>query len=482
MRRRVALPALLFVLLLPGRAAAGGPSLQLGASEDAVQKPTIVQAKAELDLLKLAGLSSVRVSATWAPGQTAPGPEESTRLASVFGAAALDGFKVYVSVSQFGSRTTPLTNEDQAAFAKYAAAIAARYPALRAIIVGNEPNLNRFWLPQFNPDGTDAAAPAFESLLAKTYDAIKAVRPTLEVIGVALSPRGGDNPNGARQTHSPTTFIRDLGVAYRASGRTEPIMDAFGFHPYGDNSSQPPTFPHPTSTTIGLADYGKLVSLLGEAFDGTAQPGSTLPIFYDEYGVESLIPPAQSSLYTGTEPTTTKPVDEATQAAYYRDALALAFCQPNVQGIMIFHAIDESALDRWQSGLYYANGTPKSGVPVVRDAIAWVRRGVIAHCDGLALTPRLRYILWPRRSQLRQGRMQVSFTCDIDCSFDVRVASQHRTGRAIGGVRTTVVFSRRVAKGTYRMRMTLTAPVNPGPPLVRQSPPLTVPGQFVKVK
>ena len=474
-RHSVITVAALLVLGLPSVARAGGPGMAIGAAEDAVQKPTIVQAKAELDLLKLAGLSSVRVSATWAPGQTAPGPDESTRLASVLGAAALDAFRVYVSVSQFGSRTTPLTDDDQAAFAKYAASIAASYPALRAIIVGNEPNLNRFWLPQFNPDGTDAAAPAFESLLARTYDAIKAVRPTLEVIGVALSPRGGDNPTGTRQTHSPTTFIRDLGAAYRASGRTTPIMDAFGFHPYGDNSSQPPSFQHPNSTTIGLADYGKLVSLLGEAFDGTAQPGSTLPIVYDEYGVESLIPAAQSSLYTGTEPTTTKPVDEATQAAYYHDALALAFCQPNVQGIMIFHAIDESALDRWQSGLYYANGTPKSGLPVVRDATTQVRRGVIAHCDGLQLTPKLRYLLWPRSSQLRQGRMPVAFTCDIDCTFDVRVATQRRTGRAIGGVQTTVAFARRVAKGTYRIRMTLAAPVNPGPPLIRLSPPLTVP-------
>src|SRR5437899_2382869 len=226
MRRRLALCAALSVLLLPARAAAGGPSMQIGAAEDAVQKPTIVEAKAELDLLKLIGLTSVRITATWAPGKTAPTADESTRLAGVVGAALLDGFKVYVSVSQFGSKTTPLTNEDQADFAKYAASVAERYPTLRGMIVGNEPNLNRFWLPQFNPDGTDAAAPAFESLLAKTYDAIKEVRPKLEVIGVALSPRGGDNPNSIRLTHSPTTFIKDLGAAYRVSGRTTPIMDA----------------------------------------------------------------------------------------------------------------------------------------------------------------------------------------------------------------------------------------------------------------
>ena len=44
-------------------------------------------------------------------------------------------------------------------------------------IVGNEPNLNRFWLPQFAADGSDAAATAYEQLLATTYDALKAVHP-----------------------------------------------------------------------------------------------------------------------------------------------------------------------------------------------------------------------------------------------------------------------------------------------------------------
>ena len=44
-------------------------------------------------------------------------------------------------------------------------------------------------------------------------------------------------------------------------------MDAFVIHPYADNSSQSPATAHPNSTTIGVADYGKLVALLGEAFD-----------------------------------------------------------------------------------------------------------------------------------------------------------------------------------------------------------------------
>jgi hypothetical protein len=455
---------------------AGGPAMRVGVAEDEVKQTSLVAAKARLDLLRLAGLDSVRVSATWAPGQTSPSAEDLPRLTNAVSGAALAGLKTYVSVSQFGSATTPLTDAHQDAFARYSAAVATAFPSLAGIIVGNEPNINRFWLPQFNPDGTDAVAPAYETLLAKTYDAVKAAQPRMPVIGAALSPHGGDNPGGARPTHSPTVFIRDLGAAYRASGRTTPIMDVFGIHPYGDNSSQSPTVVH-ASTTIALGDYGKLVTLLGQAFDGTAQPGSTLPILYDEYGVESRIPSTVAPLYTGSEPATTKPVDEATQGAYYTLALQTAFCQPNVVGILLFHAFDESNLDRWQSGLYYANQSAKSSLPAVRDAAQQVRRGVAARCEGLQLTPQLRYLYWPRGKLLRQGHVRVVFTCDIDCHYVAKVARQTVSGDAVGRERTTIEFPLLVRKGTYRIRLTLAAPLNPGLPLTVASNPLTITGK-----
>ena len=46
------------------------------------------------------------------------------------------------------------------------------------MIVGNEPNLNLFWLPQFGPDGADVAASGYLVLLAETYDALKRPRPS----------------------------------------------------------------------------------------------------------------------------------------------------------------------------------------------------------------------------------------------------------------------------------------------------------------
>jgi hypothetical protein len=427
-----------------------------------------------MDLARLAGLTAIRSTAIWAPGQTKPDATQLTALKNAAAAAKLDGIALLVSVYQFGSKTTPLTDQDQSDFAAFAASLAKALPAVRSFVIGNEPNINRYWLPQFNLDGTDAAAPAYESLLAKTYDAIKAVDPAVKVLGGAVSPRGGDNPNAARLTHSPTVFLADLGVAYRASARSEPVMDALAFHPYMDNSSQAPTLQHPNTTTISINDYDKLVRVLGTAFDGTAQPGSTLPIVYDEFGVESTIPTAKATLYTGTEPATTKPVDESTQALYYETALALAFCQPNVQGLFLFHTEDEPALDRWQSGLYYADGTPKASLPGVKVAIALLRRGSIARCPGLKLPVKATAVTFPG-PQVVAGKapLAVRFRCDLDCTFWARLERlpTHATvtgvrGRAVGGkpAKALVPRAKTLRPGLYRFTLRLTAASNPGTP------------------
>lgn len=354
-------------------AARAEPGLLIGAAEDAGKSLSPQVSKAKMDLARAAGFNAVRLTTIWSPGQTAPSGPELTMLSNAANAAQADGIRVILSVYQWGSSTTPVTPQARWQFASFCAALARALPSVRDFIIGNEPNLNRFWLPQFTANGGDAAARDYEALLAQTYDALKSVSGSITVIGGSVSPRGEDDPHSSRQTHSPTAFIADLGRAYRSSGRTLPIMDEFAFHPYEDNSSLPPTFAHPNSTTIAIADYDKLRSLLGGAFDGTAQRGSSLPILYDEFGVESRAPPGHG--YSGSEPPTTHAVDEATQGAYYANAFAMACKQPTVAGILIFHVSDEAGLDRWQSGVYYADDAPKTSLPIVQQGIQAVRTG-----------------------------------------------------------------------------------------------------------
>ena len=98
-------------------AQAGGPTMALGAAEDAVRADDLVGAQAQMSLLRLAGMSSVRVTSNWLPGLVAPTEAELRTLRNVEGAAQLTGVRVIVSVYHPGSKTTPLTPEARAEFA-----------------------------------------------------------------------------------------------------------------------------------------------------------------------------------------------------------------------------------------------------------------------------------------------------------------------------------------------------------------------------
>jgi hypothetical protein len=339
----------------------------IGAWEYFVRDQDPAVAASKFDEVTAPGFQAVITNAFWAPGRREPTPQDLAELRNAAAAAAEAEVDALLIVQNVGSRTTPSTPALREQFADYAASLARQLPTYRDFVIGNEPNLNRFWMPQFGPNGENVAARDYLALLGETYDAVKGVA-DVRVIGGALAPRGGDDPDATRQTHSPTQFIRDLGRYYRRSGRDRPVMDAFAHHPYLERAKLPPTFAHPRSTTIALADYDKLVRLLGEAFDGTAQRGSDIPILYTEFGVQTRIPPQKLHAYTNrTSAAAADVVDEATQERYYRQAYELACTQKTVEGLYIFHVWDEPDLLGWQSGLYYADRTPKSSRDVFLD-------------------------------------------------------------------------------------------------------------------
>jgi hypothetical protein len=352
----------------------------VGALEDSVKQSDPTIADQQVQLASQAGFDTLNVTTPWIPGKPEPAAPELLVLRNVASAAKHHRIRLLITIYHLRNRDTPNTDEEQQQFAEYAATLARDLPSVRYFVIGNEPNLNRFWLPQFDDAGRDVAAPSYTNLLARVYDSLKAVSPRIKIVGGSLSPRGDDNPESPRHTQSPTVFIRDMGRSYRASGRAKPIMDLLAIHPYLERSSLPPTRRHP-GTSIGIADYEKLVDLLGQAFDGTEQLGSKLPIAYTEFGVQSKIPKSAQGPYTNLQsPLGLDAVDEATQAKYYREAIELAACQPTVAGFLIFHLRDEADLNRWQSGPFYADGRPKTSLPAIREVAVKAREGKLSAC------------------------------------------------------------------------------------------------------
>ncbi len=281
--------------------------LVVGGVEDAAKwsDPAGNMARARRAAFEVIVLSSV-----WTRGATTPDNPELARLRTAVDAAQRDDIRPIVAVYSFGA-DTPETQRQRLDFAAYAVAILHAMPELRYISLGNEPNSNMFWRPQFGSGGTDAAAGSYFRLLRTAYPLVKAAAPHVTVIGGSLAARGSDNPYARRKTHSPTRFILDLGREFRASGLRKPPLDLFSLHPYPANSSIPPTAADPHSTAIGIADYPKLVGLLTEAF------GKPPPIIYGEYGIQTQIPRRELDLYSGRRASSIRPVSEARQADDY---------------------------------------------------------------------------------------------------------------------------------------------------------------------
>ena len=213
--------------------------------------------------------------------------------------------------------------------------------------------------------------------MAACYDAVKAVDPKITVIAFGLSPRGNDDFEASTNvSHSPIRFLEEIGEAYRASGRTKPIADEVSIHCYPNLNTDAPTVGY-AWPKIGCANFDRFKQAWWDAFHGTAQPlfqeagdtgaGPYVHIYVDEVGYQAKIAPEKASLYTGAE--NVPAIDEATQGSYYAQLIAMMACDPNVALLNFFHAVDETSLPAWQSGLVLPDGTRRASFATVKNAI-----------------------------------------------------------------------------------------------------------------
>jgi hypothetical protein len=331
------------------------------------------------------GIKAFRLSLIWHPRRTQL--DALTRAQLDNAVVAASGARIVVAVyGRFGE--TPLSGEARDEYCSYVRSVLERYPQINDVVIWNEPNLTFYWRPQFHADGTSAAPAAYQQLLAHCWDVLHAFRPGVNVIGPAVSLWGNDNPDAeSNVSHSPLAFITALGEAYRASGRTRPILDTFGHHPHPPSADERPWKQH-DSVYVSLGDWGKLMNALAGAFEGTAQPipGQGPPIWWLEVGYQTLIDASKAHLYSGQEnwrrpiphfvggepdyppPSAESPApDQATQLI---DSVRLSYCQPYVEAFFNFLLWDEPDLGRWQSGVLWVDGERKGSYDGFKGAIA----------------------------------------------------------------------------------------------------------------
>ncbi|MEA2386540.1 MAG: hypothetical protein QOJ22_714 [Thermoleophilaceae bacterium] len=371
------------VFLAACSAASAGPDLLLGVDDDDLKWTE--GTKDVVAAHQAAGFKAVRITLLWRPGLAKLDDDGRTYIRRAQTAAKL-GHRVVVGV--YGDPASPpLSPELRTQLCGYVVDALSRARNVDDVVIWNEANSALFWRPQ------KGAAAAYAALLAECYDTLHKYRRTVNVIS-STSPH-----------EDPGSFLRDVGVAYRASGRTLPIFDTFGHNVYPETTRESPLTTHAGLPSLDQGDYVRLLDVLTAAFGGTAQPapgagsiatpgsgsgskavpGFDRPVtlWYLEDGFETVVAADKRARYTGREPnrflvqpvatrarTSARAVPD--QVSQLRDAIELAYCQPAVGAFFNFQFADEVGLGGWQSGLLWADGTPKPSYEPVKALLAGI--------------------------------------------------------------------------------------------------------------
>ena len=363
--------------------AAGPAPIQFGVAEDA-SKYAEDGGAAYFRTMADLGMVENRVTVFW-DERDPTAIQEQGFLDRMMPVAAASGIRIVLSVYPLHAHAFATNTSDRIAlFSGYVENLALRYPQVRDFVVGNEPNQRRFLQPQHAPDGAILSAQTYARVLAAAYDALKVLNPAIRVAGLATAPGGNDAPAGAgNESVSPVRFIEALGRAYRASGRTRPLMDYVDVHVYSAENPLP-LIQRRQWPQAGPADLDRLKQAWWDAFHDTPQPlfeetgptpgsGPFVRFRLDESGTQVTV--AGSALYTGKE--NVPPVSEETQARYYADLVDLIKCDQDVSSLLLFHLIDEPLLLGFQSGLLRVDGSRRPSYAAVRSAVG--RAGACAN-------------------------------------------------------------------------------------------------------
>jgi hypothetical protein len=354
-------------------------------------------------------------------------------------------------------------------FAQYAAKVAERYPYVRKIICLNEGNQPRFHQPQFDEAGNGISGYAQAEAMAACYDALKAVDPGITVIGFGLSPRGNDDFDAVSNvSHSPIRFLQEVGEWYRRSGRTKPIADDVSIHCYPNVNTDAPAVGY-LWPKVGCVNFDRFKQAWWDAFNGTAQPlfreggqsgGPFVRIYVDEVGYQARIPAEKAGLYTGAE--NVPVIDEATQGTWYAQLIAMMACDPNVALLNFFHAVDETSLPAWQSGVVLPDGTRRASYAIVKQAIGENQR-----CRSSAKEWRHTERVVGAQAVFRTLPRTFLVRADEGFRYEVRITRPGGTRSLTGAsgqgeaARDHLFKLPRLTRGSYRVTVTLRAEMNP---------------------
>jgi hypothetical protein len=216
-------------------------------------------------------------------------------------------------------------------------------PAVKDWTAWNEPNNPIFLTPQYRKTASGyviQSAIDYAKICNAVYDGVHGTLTSGERVACGVTaPRGNNNPKSARPSVSPLAFLR----AVKKDGLK--TFDAWAHHPYYAAPTDTPTT-KPTGargsppTAVTLGNIGDLTRAVTQLYGNKR-------IWITEYGYQTNPP---DRLYG---------VSWAKQAAYLKQAFAIARANPRIDMMLWFLLKDDPSLAGWQSGLITTGGRKK---------------------------------------------------------------------------------------------------------------------------
>ena len=418
---------------------------------------------------------------TWALGEARPGGRRTSAASATRSPrrAATGTPRLSSSLYPFGSSADADGRHRPGAIcglARFDRAGSSR-PA-RHVIVGNEPNINRFWLPGFGPSGEDVAARRVGSRPARAVVRCAQGR-VAHHRGAGRRPRACGRrqtrrPRG-RRTRRPSSSSRWAPRIARAAAPRRSWTPSRSTRTCCARTSRRR---RPTATRRSRSPTTRSWSASSaRRSTGPAQKGSTLPIVYDEFGVESTIASEKAALHRrrGRRRAPRRPGDAGSLlpagAASSRSASRtsgvpglLARRRERAPGLAVRRLLRRRHAEVEPRG-GQGGGRPRPPQP-----------GRVLGPPGHA-TP-WRALVPPGATEGRGEHVPDLAQVRRDCPYRIRIerATTHATtlsvsGHAIGRVPTTIEFRRtRLRPGSYRITVWAIARANVGPPATVKSP------------
>jgi hypothetical protein len=284
--------------------------------------------------------------------------------------------------------------------------------------VWNEPNLSIFLQPQLR-DGAAYSPVLYRELYLAAQDAIQRADPGTPILA------GETAPTGSTDSVDPIPFAQGVlclspearDAEACGSGRIEAA--GWATHPYGV-TGQAPFDPPPSEDFVTVDSLERLEGVLDAgAAEGQVKPD--LPVYITEYGIQSKPDP-----FLG--------VPVTTQAAYLSIAELFAYADERNRSFAQYLLYDDPP-DRapgqeyggFESGLRFADGSPKPALDAFRLPLVVRREGDRVHIWGLVRPARDASDVEIRVAD--GGRERMLATVETDQAGIFELESDYRDGR-----------------------------------------------------